>query len=442
MIPPSRFECPRCGFGIRPGDAQCGRCGEDIIPKPPKPIQAGFSTVRLNKDKMEETSTVRIRSVENIMVARPDSNLQFRMHDLERRERALQEKERKLTALAEGLEERAQVVEAVIPVGPTVPGSTEMDEMRQKFREDLLRQFEPELEALQSQLDEKEAELQQARLKVNMLESGETLAPAIDQQELERLTEEILQELRGQLEYVPAVIDPGVLRTHITKLDEVLGGGIPHGHTILITGSPGTMKSTLTYTILHRAAAVDGLSGLYLSLEQSKRSILRQMEKMGMPLEAAEGKLKVADLRDLRQDMAEQPGNWREVLLHYVKKEQRETGFKVFVLDSLESFKAMAEQSFSRQELKDLFDWFKSLGITVLVISENVTDDYDEANQGEAYLSDGIMELMMRELNDSRVQRWVRCVKMRGMKTDARYYSLFHDGKGFNLSLPLANQPF
>ncbi|MCG7845195.1 MAG: AAA family ATPase, partial [Methanomassiliicoccales archaeon] len=311
-----------------------------------------------------------------------------------------------------------------------------------KVREDLLRQFEPELEALQSQLDEKEAELQQARLKVNMLESGETLAPAVDQEELERLTEEIFKELRGQLEQVPSFTDPGVLRTHINKLDEVLGGGIPQGHTVLFKGSPGTMKSTLAYTILHRVAVEDGLNGLYLSLEQSKRSIMKQMEKMGMPLDATSGRLKVADLRDLREDMAEEHGNWREVLLHYVQKVQGETGFKVFVLDSLESFKAMTEHHFGRQELKELFDWFKSLGITVLIISENVADDYDEAVQGEAYLADGIMELLMREMNDSRVQRWIRCVKMRGTKTDARYYSIFHDENGFNLSLPLANQPF
>ena len=91
--------------------------------------------------------------------------------------------------------------------------------------------------------------------------------------------------------------------------------------------------------------------------------------------------------------------------------------------------------------LKDLFDWFKALGITVLVISENVPDEWDEDYQGEAYLSDGILELLMREMGDSRVQRWVRCVKMRGANVDNRYYTMFHDGREFSLSLPLAPQP-
>ena len=48
----------------------------------------------------------------------------------------------------------------------------------------------------------------------------------------------------------------------------------------------------------------------------------------------------------------------------------------------------------------------------------------------------------MKEMGDSRVQRWIRCVKMRGANVDTRYYSMFHNGRDFNLSLPLANQPF
>jgi len=239
----------------------------------------------------------------------------------------------------------------------------------------------------------------------------------------------------------PHVEDPGLLRTYIPRLDDILGGGIPQGHLVLFNGSPGTMKSTIAYTLLHRGA-VNGNPGLYLSIEQSRGSILRQMERLGMPMEATGGRLKLTDIREVKKEMADSEGNWREIIMEYIRKQQGSMGFKSFVLDSLESFKAMTEHSFSRQDLKDLFDWFKDLGITVLVITENTSDNYDESNQGEAYLSDGIIELLMREMGDSRVQRWIRIVKMRGANVDARYYSMFHNGKDFNLALPLANQPF
>ncbi|MHC1710143.1 MAG: ATPase domain-containing protein [Methanomassiliicoccales archaeon] len=435
-LPPSKFECPRCGFGVLPRDEQCGRCGEDLKPKATQPVQVNLTSVKLERDKGAEGSTVRIRSVETIQVGRPDSTMQVRADELDKREKELKERERHLNRLSNVIEERSKEPQVKKEVQPSV----DMDEVRRRLREELTRHFEPELEALQAQLDEKEAELQEARLKLQMLDAGQEME-AVDEAELARITEEILRELRSQIGAPLKGVDPGVLRTRIPRLDEVLGGGIPQGHVVLFNGAPGTMKSTLTYTILHRAA-LNGIPGLYLSVEQSRRSILRQMERMGMPEGATNGLLKVMDMRELRKEMAEHEGNWREIILSYVRKEQEATGFKVFTLDSLESFKALTEHNFSRQDLKDLFDWFKTLNITVLVISENRTDDYDEAAQGEAYLSDGIMEMLMREMTDSRVQRWVRCVKMRGANVDNRYYSMFHDGKEFNLALPLANQPF
>lgn len=435
-LPPSKFECPRCGFGVRPGEEQCGRCGEDLKPKASQPVQVVLGSVKLDRGKGADCTNVRIRSIETIQVGRPDSSIQVREDELEKREKELRERERRLNVLSNELEERSKGTEEKKEPQP----SLDMDEVRRRVREELTRHFEPELEALQTQLDEKEAELQEARLKLQMLDAGQEME-VVDEAELARITEDIFSELRSQVGAPPKVEDAGVLRTHITRLDEVLGGGIPQGHIVLFNGAPGTMKSTLTYTILHKAAA-KGTPGLYLSVEQSRRSITRQMERMGMPVEATNGLLKVMDLRELRKEMAEHEGNWRELIMNYVRREQEATGFKVFVLDSLESFKALTEHCFSRQDLKDLFDWFKSLNITVLVISENISEDYDEEAQGEAYLSDGIMEMLMREMTDSRVQRWVRCVKMRGANADNRYYSMFHDGKDFNLALPLANQPF
>lgn len=431
--PPSRFECPRCGFGVLPGDEQCGRCGEDLKPKATQPIRVNLSAIRLDRAKEEECSKVRIRAVETINVARPDIALQDRALELEKRERALQERERRLNALAKELEERSKLAKE-----PRV--SESMDEVRRRVREELTKQFESELEALRAQLSEMEAELREAQLRSQMLEAGKGMEE-VDEVELARIMEEIFNDLRSQLGASTKIEDQGLLRTRIPRLDDLLGGGIPKGHLVLLTGAPGTMKSTLAYTILYQAAR-DGVPGLFLSVEQSRRSLLRQMERMGMSEAVVKGKLKLADMRELRKEMAEHPGNWRELIMEYVRKEQETMGFQLFALDSLESFKALTEHCFTRQDLKDLFDWFKSLGITVLVTSENVSDDYDEGSQGEAYLSDGIIELLMKEIMDSRVQRWVRCVKMRGCNADNRYYSIFHDGRQFNLALPLANQPF
>lgn len=439
-MPRSKFECPRCGYGVRPTDQQCGRCGGDLRTKTSQPLEVNLTGVKLDRTKAEECGKVRIRSVEPVPVNRPDSTLQFKANELERREKVIQERERKLSAEAEEMEGRSNRSQTS-DKAPAAPTPSEMDELRQKIRDDLQRQFEPELEALQLQLQEKEEELQEIR-EQSQAPGDLGKAQAISEEELARMTEEIFQELQGQLDTPLKVGGVGLVKTNIPKLDDVLNGGFPQGNTVLFNGAPGTMKSILAYTIMHRAAVRDGISGLYLTMGQSRRSLLRQMGKLGMPIEAAGGLLRVTDLKDLKKATESIGGNWRDLMLEYVHQVQKEIGFRIFVLDSLESFKAVSEHCFARQDLKDLFDWFKSLGITVLVISENISDEWDEENQGEAYLSDGIIELRMREMADSRVQRWVRCVKMRGANADHRYYAMFHDGKEFNMSLPLANKPF
>ena len=58
--------------------------------------------------------------------------------------------------------------------------------------------------------------------------------------------------------------DSGRIPTYITGLDERLGGGVPRGHIVLVSGPAGSLKSTLVYRILYHAALDRGLSGLYL----------------------------------------------------------------------------------------------------------------------------------------------------------------------------------
>src|SRR3990170_324441 len=65
--------------------------------------------------------------------------------------------------------------------------------------------------------------------------------------------------------------------TYIEGLDETLGGGLPAGHVILLSGLPGTMKSSLAYAILLGNARERGAKGLYVTLEQTRKSLEAQM---------------------------------------------------------------------------------------------------------------------------------------------------------------------
>ncbi|HEX7289572.1 MAG TPA: DNA repair protein RadA [Conexibacter sp.] len=70
------------------------------------------------------------------------------------------------------------------------------------------------------------------------------------------------------------------LSTGIGELDRVLGGGVVPGSLVLIGGSPGIGKSTLTTMALANLVAA-GRRGLYVSAEESAAQIKLRAERLG-----------------------------------------------------------------------------------------------------------------------------------------------------------------
>src|SRR4051794_28460773 len=72
------------------------------------------------------------------------------------------------------------------------------------------------------------------------------------------------------------------LTTGIGELDRVLGGGLVPGSLVLIGGSPGIGKSTITSTALGNLAAA-GRNVLYVSGEESAAQVRLRAERLGEP---------------------------------------------------------------------------------------------------------------------------------------------------------------
>jgi hypothetical protein len=151
--------------------------------------------------------------------------------------------------------------------------------------------MEQELKAYREKMDQMEIKLRKA---------GVVPPPPTPLPDKELLAD-IAKELNVQLGK-GCVCDAGakVQPTHIEKLDHLLGGGVPSGHLVLVTGAPGTMKTTLTFTILFNAAKRDGHHCLYMSLEQSREAIINQMERMDMRASEVEDRLMLVDMIGLR----------------------------------------------------------------------------------------------------------------------------------------------
>jgi len=86
-----------------------------------------------------------------------------------------------------------------------------------------------------------------------------------------------------------------MLRTRFTStgvagLDEMLGGGIPTGRSILVLGEPGAGKTTLCSLFLANGYSKFGENGVYVSLEEGKAHLFREMARFGINFAAAEVK--------------------------------------------------------------------------------------------------------------------------------------------------------
>src|SRR2546430_14677162 len=85
-----------------------------------------------------------------------------------------------------------------------------------------------------------------------------------------------------------------------------MAGGIPKGSVVLLAGAPGTMKSSLAFAALFNNA-LKGRKGLYISLEQSRESLVRHMKGLGMDPEGAHANLSILALGAPRAKHEEAP---------------------------------------------------------------------------------------------------------------------------------------
>ncbi len=223
------------------------------------------------------------------------------------------------------------------------------------------------------------------------------------------------------------------VRTYIQNFDENLQGGIPKGQVILLTGTPGTMKSSLAYSILYQNALENQTPSVYMTLEQSRENLLQQMSTMGMDDERAKEYVHVLDLGLIRKSLTQlsAKGSWLQVFKMYADSLRHSLGYEILVVDSLDVLDMAAQMNENRRtELFYLFEWMRNLEVTSLLVSENQPDRMFEQKYDEGYLADGVISLKLQEIGETDIQRRIRAVKLRSTNHKTGYFSLlFNDGK-------------
>ena len=223
------------------------------------------------------------------------------------------------------------------------------------------------------------------------------------------------------------------IRTYVRGLDEQLQGGVPAGHVVLVAGKPGTMKSSFSFNMLYHNAKEYGRGAVYVTLEQSRESLLANMAGLGMDATGLEKRLSVLDLSLIRKKLKQLSNkSWIEVFKMYIDNLDKTVDIGILVIDSLPVLEVMGKFEDPRDELFRLFEWLRDLGITSLLITEMEQDSDKFCRYGEDFLSDGIIHLDLRR-EDRAVNLYMSVVKMRKTAHARGYFPLIFDEGGFEL---------
>ncbi len=217
------------------------------------------------------------------------------------------------------------------------------------------------------------------------------------------------------------------IKTYIEGFDEILGGGIPTGHVVLVCGTPGTMKTSLTFSMMYENARREGRRGLYISLEEGYEGLKGAMEDLGMT-GIDELEVYMVDVGKIRITHKEEEHgrNWLQIIEKYIRKRVQEDEFDILVIDSLAALYSLTELKHPRVELFHFVRFLKELKSTVVLISEISHGSVQMVANDEDFLVDGILYLKLHEVGEADIQLRISCVKMRRTQHDRGWLRLIH----------------
>jgi circadian clock protein KaiC len=222
------------------------------------------------------------------------------------------------------------------------------------------------------------------------------------------ITEDGIEIATFSTEQIDFNVSTERVSTGIDRLDHMLDGGYYRGSSVIITGVPGTTKTTLAGTFADRMCR-NGERVLLVSFDESGAQIVRNLKSVGIDLQQLidDGTLRIHAIRTEARSAEE----------HFIELKRLigEFGARHLVLDPVSALLKTGGQVSAMHAAFRILDYAKCRGITTIctsLVGTNETPDIS-TNMDISTIADTWIHLAYKVLGGER-NRTLGIVKSRG----------------------------
>ncbi len=222
------------------------------------------------------------------------------------------------------------------------------------------------------------------------------------------------------------------VKTGIPGFDSALSAGLKKNSSVVISGPPGSGKTTFGLQFVYSGAKEFDEPGVYISLSQSIDEIKNDCRVFGWDIDdlISKEKILMIDLRPfkikdeiIRKDDSLYRGEQIpfEHLTKFILNSIKKIKAKRIVIDSISVLGMQySDKFYMRQGLQGMIQSLENFDVTSLLISE-----FSENNEIplEWFATSGIIQLD-NQIIDNKMRRTIKITKLRGIKHSEKIHSL------------------
>lgn len=216
------------------------------------------------------------------------------------------------------------------------------------------------------------------------------------------------------------------VKTGINGMDELLHGGIPANHTVLLAGPAGSGKTTFALEFLYNGISQFNENGLYVSFEETKDELIADLP-FNWDMDAA---IKSGGINVVKYD----PYQYEDII-GLIRSSVLENDAQRVVIDSLTALSLYVDDIKDvRKLILDMNEQLRKLDTTTLYVGEIKSSHPSEISRFgvEEFIADGVITLTFGQ-KGSELTNQILVRKMRGTDHDKKIHPFKFEENGLKI---------